>query len=206
MSNNRFDEKAGSWDEKPERRKLANAVAGAIGMLPINKHMTAMEFGCGTGLVGLQLAPQLGQLVAIDTSSGMIEVLQNKVATEPHDNVTPVQGDIVNKEIHETFDLIFTSMTLHHIDNIGPILIRLHQLLKTGGILAIADLDHEDGSFHTEDSGEKHHGFKRKDLESQLVEIGFNPPQFKTVHSISKKDKDGNEKDYDIFLAITNRG
>ena len=39
-----------------------------------------MEYGCGAGLVGLDLANRLASLVAADSSPGMLEILKAKIS------------------------------------------------------------------------------------------------------------------------------
>ena len=57
-----FDKVAASWDEKPQRRLLASAVsAGIAADVPLPREMQVLEYGCGTGLCGLQLASEVGQ-------------------------------------------------------------------------------------------------------------------------------------------------
>ena len=65
------------------------------------------EYGCGTGLVGLALAPQLLTLTAVDTSSGMLEVLTRKIASDNISNVTLLRLDLLTEPLAEKFDLIF---------------------------------------------------------------------------------------------------
>ena len=67
MTENRFDKAAADWDKKQRRVELAKAIAAGISTpLPLHKEMQALEYGCGTGLVGLALAPRLGSLIAVD--------------------------------------------------------------------------------------------------------------------------------------------
>ena len=79
-STTRFDKAADNWDTKPTRIKLAHAVAqGIASTIPVHKKMTALEFGCGTGLVRLELAPKMQHLTAIDTSAKMLVNLEQKL-------------------------------------------------------------------------------------------------------------------------------
>ena len=63
-------------------------------------------------------------------------------------------------------------MTLHHIPELGPVLVKLADLLADGGHLCIADLEHEDGSFHGADF-HGHPGFDRSEMASLLDGAGF---------------------------------
>ncbi len=202
MKENAFDSKAKEWDKEGRRRELADAIAAALAKLQISDDMTAMEFGCGTGLVGLQIAPQLSSLIAFDSSPGMIAELEGKISAQNIKNIKPVQGDILTYNVEEKFDFIFSSMTMHHVDEINPVLEKLHGLLKKDGLFAIADLDTEDGSFHNPGMEEKHHGFDRRIFKEKLEEIGFSSPDFTTPHVVKRETKEGTIKDFPVFLAV----
>lgn len=200
MSTNTFDRKARDWDKKIMRRQLAAAVSAAIASRGLDPTLRVMDFGCGTGLVSLPLAGKVAHILALDSSPGMIEVVQDKLDKQQIDNVEARCADIFSAELPADFDLILTSMTLHHIEDIEPILLRFHRLLKTGGRVAIADLDAEDGSFHRHNSGEKHHGFDRQALRRRLQDLGFGAIAVDTVHTITKTVADGQEKNFSVFL------
>jgi ubiquinone/menaquinone biosynthesis C-methylase UbiE len=86
---NHFDSKAAEWDDNPGRVENAREIAAAIkNAIPFSKTMSALEFGCGTGLISRELLPMIvcpeqgrrGNILAIDLSPGMIEQLQNRIA------------------------------------------------------------------------------------------------------------------------------
>jgi len=205
MSDNRFDRKAADWDKKRMRRELASAVSPAITKLPLNRNMLALDFGCGTGLVSIPLAGKIGEIIALDSSAGMLEVLDEKLRSQKITNIQTLCAEIENAKLPESFDLIFTSMALHHIALIEPVLQRFSELLKPGGTVAIADLDAEDGSFHKPGSEEKHHGFDRATLEENLLRLGFSASTYSTVHTIKKTMKDGSFRDFTVFLATAKK-
>lgn len=205
MSTNRFDRKARDWDKNQMRHELAQAVRKALSQMPLHPDMRVMEFGCGTGLVGLPLAEKFGKLYGVDTSGGMLEVFKQKADEENITNIELFQSDISSLVLPEKLDLIFTSMTLHHIDDTETVLSGFYELLKPGGVVAIADLDAEDGSFHKAGSEEKHHGFERETLKKLLVELGFSPPSFTTVHTITRTIEDTTQKDFRVFLGIAKK-
>ena len=192
-----FDQAAQNWDKKQRRVELARAISDAIATLPLDQDMKALEYGCGTGLVGLALAPQLGRLTAADTSQGMLNRLQEKIAQDGADNVTPLLMDLSQAPCAERFDLIFCAMTLHHIQEAEQVVARMAGMLNPGGWLAIADLEAEDGSFHSpEASGVHHHGFDSTKLSGSLTDLGLAQVQAREVHRINK-----DERDYPVFLV-----
>ena len=205
MTQTHFDKSAGEWDQKQRRVALARAIAENIAALPLHRNMKALEYGCGTGLVGLALAPRLGSLLAMDSSAGMLEVLTAKIKEQGLTNVTPVCLDLTVEACDQHFDLIFSAMTLHHVGDTGLILEKFYHLLNDYGALAIADLDREDGSFHSAGAGEKHYGFSREELTDTLIGLGFSSVNFKTVHTIRKPNEDGSSRDYPVFLLTAQK-
>jgi len=199
----RFDVIAAEWDDSPRRRELATGVAAAIAeTLPLQAHWHALEYGCGTGLVGAALAPRLGHLLACDVSPGMLSVLTEKARAAGLDHLQTRVLDLTSEPPPaEHFDLIFSSMTMHHIPDVPALLHTFHGMLKPGGWLALVDLDAEDGSFHGEDMpGVMHHGFDRIALQDDLRAAGFAETSARTAHTVSKTADDGRVSHYPVFL------
>jgi ubiquinone/menaquinone biosynthesis C-methylase UbiE len=200
-----FDAKARQWDENPvfqERgRKIAQAIRQAV---PLHRDMSVLDYGCGTGLLSFPLKDELGAIVAADSSIGMLGVLAEKIAAQGVTNMTPVKLDLLaDPPPAQRFDLICTSMTLHHVPDTNHILHIFHDLLKPGGALCIADLDKEDGSFHGPEV-DVHHGFDRGELSLRAVSAGFADIHFQTVFSIAKEHATGT-RDYPVFLMTARR-
>ena len=75
-----FDKEARNWDQDPEKVNRARAFTEEIiRFIKPEKNMTAMEFGCGTGLFSEQLKDHFQKISLLDTSEGMIEVLKEKI-------------------------------------------------------------------------------------------------------------------------------
>ncbi len=205
---NRFDRIAAEWDDSPTRRNLAAGVAAAItAAVPLASTWKALEYGCGTGLVGAQLAPHLGHLLACDLSPGMLSILADKAHASGLDNLATRQLDLTcEPPPAERYDLIFSSMTLHHIPDVPALLATFHGMLRDGGWLALADLDAEDGSFHSSEAeGVAHHGFERIELSQWLEKIGFREIQTCTAHTIEKNATEDRPRSYPVFLLTARR-
>jgi len=200
-----FDSKARQWDDNPVFRERGLKIAEAIRRtVPLNHQMSALDYGCGTGLLSFPLKDELGAILMADSSSGMLKVLAEKIAAQGVTNMTPLQLDLLNDPPPaQRFDLIVTSMTLHHVPDTDHILRVFHDLLNPGGYLCIADLDKEDGSFHGPEV-DVHHGFDRTGLSARAANAGFADTQFQTVFSITKERERGT-RDYPVFLMTARR-
>jgi ubiquinone/menaquinone biosynthesis C-methylase UbiE len=205
----RFDAAAADWEEKPQRVALARKVAEAIRQaIPLADTMQALEYGCGTGLVSRILSPQVKTIMAVDTSPRMLEVLRRKAGEEKIANIETLAHDLTQKPLPDNnFDLVISSMTLHHIPDLEALLQRFFAALKPGGYLAVADLVTEDGSFHEDNSGVAHHGIDPEAVRAMLKKYGGQEIDVQEIHAIAKPQGDGaTMREYPIFLAWCRKG
>lgn len=170
-----FDKAANTWDEEPRRVKLAGEIAAAIKQnVRLSKQWDALEVGCGTGLVTLELAQDLGSITGIDSSCGMLDKLAEKTRSLGVKNVKTALRDLeAGVLLTGKFHLIYSAMTLHHIKEPGTLITSLTTHLYPGAWIALADLAAEDGSFHDDSTGVFHHGFSEHELANLLETSGY---------------------------------
>ena len=201
----RFNRAASTWDENPARAQMADSIASAMrAQVPFDNTKTVLDFGCGTGLVSLQLQPYARRIIGIDSAPGMLAVLDDKVRGSSLTNVETICLDLCTQpapQLHA--DIIVSAMALHHIADIPALLQTLVQLLTPGGFLALADLDSEDGSFHADKTGVYHAGIDRNWLVAQLQTLGVHQISAMTAHTIERPSETG-PRQYPIFLISGN--
>lgn len=196
-----FDERAKDWDSDPKKVERARTVADAIRKaIPLSREMTALEYGCGTGLLSFALQEELGQITLADTSQGMLDVLTEKISASGVRNMKPLRLDLTTDPLpNERFHLTYSLMTLHHVQDTEVILKKFADILMPNGILLVADLDKEDGSFHTDGTTDVHKGFARNELQKQVEANGFEDVKFSTAYTIKKKIRE-EERTFPVFL------
>ncbi len=196
-----FDERAKDWDSDPKKVERARVVAEEIRKtVPLSREMNAFEYGCGTGLLSFALQEYLGQITLADTSQGMLDVLAEKISAAGAVNMHPVRLDLAVDTIPpQKYHITYSLLTMHHIQNTQDILNKFHIILEPGGYLLIADLDKEDGSFHTDGTTDVHKGFAQSELQKQVEAAGFSDVKFTIAYTI-KKMVGNEEKSFPIFL------
>lgn len=199
----RFDRLAAKWDSNPSRVALARAVADAIRKsIPLRPDMKVMDFGAGTGLVTLALLPDVAGITAMDTSGEMLQVLDGKLNALGITNVHTMLSETDKAPLPVSeFDLIVSSMVLHHIPDVPQIIRRLRPCLRTGGWIALADLESEDGTFHADPTGVYHHGFDPEQVCRWLQDAGFTNTTAREAHRMVRPSPDGESRSYPVFLV-----
>lgn len=199
-----FDKEAASWDEHPARIKLANDVAHAISeQIVLTPEMDIMDFGCGTGLLALRLQPLVHSVTGIDSSQGMLDIFNAKIAKLKLSNVSTVFMDLDKGDLLAgNYDLVLSNMTLHHIKEIKPLFVQFYKVTAPGGYLCIADLDLDDGQFHDDNTGVFHFGFDRAALQKVFTEAGFDNVWDIDAAEVVKPSINGEMRRFSVFLMI----
>jgi ubiquinone/menaquinone biosynthesis C-methylase UbiE len=203
-----FESEAASWDKEPGRVKLATDITGAIKKdVVLTSDMDVLDFGCGTGLVTLQIQPFIHSITGVDSSEGMIDILRQKIGKMNLTNVKTRLLDMENGDVLEgSYHLIVSSMTFHHIKDIKALLDHFYHVALPSGYLCIADLDPEDGLFHGDNRGVIHFGFDRDRMRQLFIDAGFKNVRHRTAAKVMKPIRDGKIFEFTVFLVTGQKG
>jgi len=196
-----FDLMAEGFDTK-RRADRASIIAQKIHALVIGGHAkSALEYGCGTGLVGLELCDVFDSLLLVDSSPEMIRQADIKLRELNKPGVVSLCCDFMtNMPEGLQVDYIFSSLVLHHIKDTKAILRRFREALNDGGRVLLVDVDKEDGSFHAKyPDFEGHNGFEHQTLIDLAVAAGFSNASIETFYHGSKT-YNGQENPYSLFI------
>jgi len=181
-------------DNRIRRAKIiANKIREHIEAEP---KKSALEYGCGTGLVGLNLMNDFETLLFVDSSPEML----NQVRQKRPAALTLCADLMENAPTNLKVDCIFSSLVLHHIKNTEYALRHFYDMLNDGGHLLIVDVDEEDGSFHAKyPDFDGHNGFAHSYLNKLALKVGFKKATIKTFYH-EVKVFNGNESPYSLFI------
>lgn len=200
MSLDRFNQLAKKWDSKPERVEGALCFVDEIfkTIKEDASNFNTLDYGCGSGLVSFALMEQVKTVTGMDFSTGMIDVYNQKIKSLKFNNISSLLHDINNQELDfNTYDLAVTNMTMHHIKDTNIFIKKLSSSLKPNGYLCIADLEIEDGTFHSCNDGVEHFGFNINNIEKLYKDNNLKNIIVKQLQVINKPNNN-----FSVFIAI----
>ncbi|WP_086347677.1 class I SAM-dependent DNA methyltransferase [Candidatus Enterococcus clewellii] len=173
MSNvSKFEMMAKRYDSE-DRLAVATIIANELReKISPHHYETALDFGCGTGLVGLQLTDLFQQMIFTDPSTGMIEQVEKKLAEQKITTVSAMNIDLLSESESKTaiqVDCIYMSQVLLHISDTKQVFEKLKPLIKPNGRLLIVDFD----LTATVQSSEIHPGFSHEQLTTLAEAAGY---------------------------------
>jgi len=170
--------------DTPDRIQVARVSSDAIRQYVVDaKGKTAIDFGCGTGLVGMSLLDEFGSVLFLDTSANMIQQVRAKIAELGIQNADTLCVDFEQESPPELrADYIFMAQVLLHIPDVELVLSRLHDVLNEGGHLLVVDFDKNDRVV----SDLVHNGFDQAELRERMGRIGYRDIRSETFYCGSK--------------------
>jgi SAM-dependent methyltransferase len=123
----------------------ADVYRQAIGWLAIPAGASVLEAGCGAGgftqLLTEAVAPVGGTVTAFDESGQMLDATRELIEAGAHaGSVSYQQGDIGAPPFEAgSFDLVWSSRTIHHLPDQLAAVAGLAQTLRSGGKLALRE-------------------------------------------------------------------
>ncbi len=167
--------------DTPERVQIAKLSLAAIREFLVDidgKH--AIDFGCGTGLIGMNLLKNFTSILFLDTSQNMLDQLMGKILNANIQNADTLCFDLEKHSLHDVYaDYIFMVQVLLHIQDVELVLSRLYDVLNEGGHLLIVDFDKNEKIV----SDIVHNGFDQIELADKMTKIGYKNVQSKTFYT-----------------------
>lgn len=111
----KFDAIANQYDTV-ERVEISKIIANTIKRYITNsKNKVFIDFGCGTGLVGMELLEEFKSMIFMDASNNMIECVKEKIGKLQILDAKTICVDIeADCNINMKVDYIFIVQTLLH--------------------------------------------------------------------------------------------
>ncbi|MEG4346489.1 class I SAM-dependent methyltransferase [Microcoleus sp. A003_D6] len=97
---------------------------------------TALDIGCGSGILAFELAKYYDRVVAVDLSEKMLDIARQK---RPAPNIEYIQMDVSSLELDRQFDLIVSASTFHHLKHLPSTLQSIKKILNPHGKVVFLD-------------------------------------------------------------------
>ncbi len=201
-STNYFNHHAHQWDDlqKSYYDESIIQTAKIHGML--NDEMVIADMGCGTGFMAMGLAGDVKEVIAIDPSENMLEIVNQKCKDNSIQNISTKQGDMLSIPLlDESVDRVFCNMVLHHIENPLLAIKEAYRVLKKRGILIITDLSKHHVQWFKEEMADIWLGFEQDNLLDWLTDAGFNKMGVEQITSNCCTEKDCQKVSIPILIA-----
>jgi len=104
--------------------------------LELTKNKKVLEIGIGTGRIATKVAPYCMSLTGIDISSKTIERAKDNL--NKHNNISFICNDFNVYEFSETFDVIYSSLTMMHFEHKSQVIAKISNLLNDDGIFCLS--------------------------------------------------------------------
>lgn len=130
-----WDDIAKKYAARPVENVTAFERKKAITREHLRPDSTILEIGCGTGSLALELSASAGHVHAMDISTEMIRIANQKKDAQAVTNVTFHQGTLDGGTPFEPaqFDAVWAYSILHLVDDRSRTLETIFALLKPGG-------------------------------------------------------------------------
>lgn len=153
------------------------------------KELSVLDFGAGPGLAAQLIAPSVKSVMCLDIAEPMVAKCKERAEAAGVRNLEAVVMDFSSAEQLEgrTFDIIYISMVLHHMPDIGHWFTEMRKLLAPGGVIAVYDINATPEStalMKTVASrgegkhGIHHHGFTEASIGDRFGDAGLSVTSF----------------------------
>ena len=104
--------------------------------MELSKDKSVLEIGIGTGRIAVNVAPSCLKMTGIDISPQTIERAKDNL--KEYSNISFVCSDFNSHEFDETFDVIYSSLTMMHFKNKATVVTKVDKLLNDNGIFCLS--------------------------------------------------------------------
>jgi 2-polyprenyl-3-methyl-5-hydroxy-6-metoxy-1,4-benzoquinol methylase len=148
----------------------------AAAMASLMPALDVVDFGCGTGVLSVELARWARHVTAIDRSSAALAKAKAEAKRQGLSNITFLEADLHALSLPSgRFDLVVVSQSLHHVERIEHVLGEGARLLKPGGRMVVLELVPHEETWVRARLGHQHLGFEPQVVRDAMRAVGLQP-------------------------------
>lgn len=133
-----IDEDNDPFRDPPILQEYMNKWDGQIFLdaLKLDKKKNVLEIGIGTGRIAAKTAPHCLNLTGIDISPKSVERAKDNL--KDHPNISFICDDFYRHQFEDTFDIIYSSLTMMHFEDKKEVISKVDKLLNKNGIFCLS--------------------------------------------------------------------
>jgi len=169
-----FNKVAPQWEEI-NRNYFDETIKSKLTELNVlKKSLILMDLGAGDGFISRFAAPFVKKVIAIDISGEMLRELQRKAKFSGIRNIETIENDAQDVPIADSsIDIVCANMYLHHIEQPELALQEMYRIVKSGGMVFLADFyEHSDSDLMAQ-MHDRWPGFNPDELVASFKKTGF---------------------------------
>jgi len=192
-----FATAAGKWD-RLRGELFGEDISLSAGLGLIDPTLTVGDLGCGTGQFAATIAPFVGRVIAVDSSSDMLVAARKRVADLR--NVELRRGEVEAMPIEDgELDAALLSLVLHHSPEPARTLREVARVCRPGGRVLIVDMQPHHREEYRQQMGHIWLGFSDAQMVKWLSGAGFEDARVRPL------GVDPDAKGPALFLAVARR-
>jgi ArsR family transcriptional regulator len=189
---------ASEWDRL--RRELYGerfSTAAFLALLP--QEYVVADLGCGTGILTVELAPHVKQVIGVDGSTAMLKAARKRAGL--FENVDLRKGDLASLPIESgTCDAALLVLALTYVPEPATAVVEMSRILKPGGRGVVVDLLPHDREEFRRQTGQRSLGLEPTSVEGMMRDSGLGKTQIRPLAP------EPNVKGPALFLAVGAKG
>jgi ArsR family transcriptional regulator len=166
-----FSAAAGQWDKlRNELYGEASSFAALLALLPSD--WIVADLGCGTGWATAMLAPNVTQVIGVDSSAAMLKAARKRTADRK--NVDLRRGELESLPIEDaSCNAALLLLVLTYVIDPRKVMCEMSRILKPGGRAVVLDLLPHDRDDFKRQMGQRATGFSIDAMRDTLAACGF---------------------------------
>ncbi len=169
-----FAQNPAAWDEMRTINLPAEAAEAALLALLPTPAGRMLDIGTGTGWLLASAAPLIKSGLGVDASRTMLSLARTRLADAGFGHCSVRLADMYRLPLADhSFDVVSLCMVLHHAEDPAAVLREAARVLRPGGTLLIAELDHYSNLALIGPLSHRWPGFTQQDLAAMLAAAGL---------------------------------
>jgi len=166
-----FSSSAGQWDRVRDEMFGDRFHLAALAAFADSEDIVG-DLGCGTGQTSAALAPFVGHIIGIDSSTAMLQAARARLAG--HANVELRRGEMEALPIDDrTLDTATVMLVLHHVAEPARALAEVARVSRPGARIILVDMLPHDRDNYRQQLGHVWLGFAEETIVHLLADAGF---------------------------------